>query len=731
LLRYRRDFPLAVVEAKPEYKTAADGLQQAKQYAEMLGLKFAYASNGPDTIEFDYFTGLEKTISSYPSPEELWRRYRDGKQLKNDTAVDQLLTPINFTLRQGERYYQEIAINRAVEAIVTGKRRILLTMATGTGKTPVAFQICWKLWNARWNRTREHRRPKILYLSDRNILIDDPKDKIFAQFGDARAKIEYGNAIKSREVYFAIYQALAEDERRPGLYKEYAPEFFDLIIVDECHRGSAREESNWREILEYFEPAYQLGMTATPLRDETRDTYLYFGNPIYQYSLRQGIEDGFLAPYRVHRVITQWDAVGWRPSKDDIDRYGRRIPDEVYGTPDFERKVALLKRTEAIAKHLTDFLNKTDRFAKTIVFCVDQEHASDMRTVLNNLNSDLVRQYPDYVCRVTADEGDIGRGHLSRFQDVESRSPVILTTSQLLTTGVDAPTCKNIVIARVVGSLTEFKQIIGRGTRVRDDYGKLWFNIIDYTGSATQRFADPDFDGDPAFISQEEIDAAGETTKEKIIDDGLPPPEGEELGPIIIDEGPPVERRKYYFDEGHVEIASHLVYELDPDGKQLRVLKYSDYAAEKVRTLYPSAPELRQKWANPLERSEIIDKLAERGISFDELAETAKQPNADPFDLLCHLAFNAPLRTRRERAQRLREERKDFFDQYGSEARAILNELLDKYAEYGTAQFVLPDVLQIPPISARGNVIEIAKMFGGGDKLREAVNQLQSLLYAA
>src|SRR5437773_2492713 len=447
LLRYRRDFPLAVVEAKPEYKTAADGLQPAKQYAEMLGVSFAYASNGPDTIEFDYFTGLEKAINAYPSPEELWRRYRDGKQLKNDTAVEQLLTPINFTLKQGERYYQEIAINHA----------------------------------------------------------------------------------------------LAEDERRPGLYKEYAPDFFDLIIIDECHRGSAREESNWREILKYFEPAYQLGMTATPLRDETRDTYLYFGNPIYQYSLRQGIEDGFLAPYRVHRVITQWDAAGWRPSKDDIDRYGRRIPDEVYGTADFERKVALLKRTEAIAKHLTDFLNKTDRFAKTIVFCVDQEHASDMRTALNNLNSDHVRQYPDYDGRRTADEGDIGRGHLSRFQDVESRSPVILTTSQLLTTGVDAPTCKNIVIARVVGSLTEFKQIIGRGTRVRDDYGKLWFNIIDYTGSATQRFADPDFDGDPAFISQEEVDAAGKTTNERIIDDGLPPLEGEDKGPIVIDEAPTVE----------------------------------------------------------------------------------------------------------------------------------------------------------------------------------------------
>src|SRR6266513_1891929 len=595
--------------------------------------------------------GQEQHLEPFPKPIELWQRFRASENIADDETASKVLTPANAAIGKGQRYYQEIAINRVVQAVLQGKKRILLTMATGTGKTAVAFQNGWKLWNARWNRTGEHRRPKILYLSDRNILIDDPKDKIFAQFGDARAKIENGNAIKSREIYFAIYQALAKDEHRHGLYKEYAPDFFDLIIVDECHRGSARDESNWREILEYFEPATQLGMTATPLREDNRDTYLYFGNPIYQYSLRQGIDDGFLAPYRVHRVISEWDAAGWRPSKDDLDRYGREIPDDEYQTKDFERVVALRARTEAIARHLADFMKKTDRFAKTIIFCVDQEHASETRRVLNNLNSDLAKKLSDYVCRVTADEGDIGRGHLSKFQDVESQSPVILTTSQLLTTGVDAPTCKNIVIARVVGSMTEFKQIIGRGTRVRDDYGKLWFNILDYTGSATQRFADPDFDGDPAFISQEEIDAAGKTTKEKIIDDGLPPLEGEDQGPIIIDEGPPVERRKYYFDEGHVEIASHLVYELDPDGKQLRVLKFTDYAAEKVRTLYPTAPELRKKWANPSQRSEIIDKLAQRGISFDELAETAKQPDADPFDLLCHVAFNAPLRTRRERAQ--------------------------------------------------------------------------------
>jgi type I restriction enzyme R subunit len=334
---------------------------------------------------------------------------------------------------------------------------------------------------------------------------------MFSAFGDARWKIEGGAVTHSRELYFATYQSIAKDERRPGLYKEFARDFFDLIIVDECHRGSASEDSNWREILEYFEPAYQLGMTATPLRQDNKDTYAYFHNPIYTYSLKQGIDDGFLAPYRVHRIVTQWDAAGWRPSKDDLDRYGRRIPDEVYGTPDFERKVALLKRTEAVARHLTDFLKKTDRFAKTIVFCVDQEHASEMRAALNNLNADLVQQYPDYICRVTSDEGEIGRGHMGRFQDVETRSPVILTTSQLLSTGLDAPTCRNIVLVRLVNSMVEFKQIIGRGTRVREDYGKLWFNILDYTGTATRNFADPAFDGEPAFATQEEIDEHGQT----------------------------------------------------------------------------------------------------------------------------------------------------------------------------------------------------------------------------
>ncbi|GJL60175.1 MAG: DEAD/DEAH box helicase [Nitrospirales bacterium] len=735
LLRYTRDFMIAVVEAKAAFKSPGDGLGQAKEYAEMLGLKFAYSTNGHGIIEFDYTTGKEREIEAFPDPDDLWQRFRTHQNISDGKTTYQILTPSNHLTGKSPRYYQEIAINRTVQYILQGKQRILLTMATGTGKTVVAFQICWKLWSSRWNRSGEHRRPKILYLADRNILIDDPKDKIFVAMGDARWKIEHGEASKGREMYFAIYQALAKDERRPGLYKEYAPDFFDLIIVDECHRGSARTTSNWREILEYFRPAFQLGMTATPLREDNRDTYKYFGNPIYTYSLKQGIEDGFLAPYRVHRVMTTWDAAGWRPSKDDLDRFGREIPDEEYQTKDFERVVALRKRTEAIAQHLTNFMKNTDRFAKTIVFCVDQDHADEMRRAINNLNSDLVQQFPDYVCRVTSEEGQVGRGHLGRFQDVETSSPVILTTSQLLTTGVDAPTCKNIVLARVVESMTDFKQIIGRGTRVRDDYGKLYFNILDYTGSATRLFADPDFDGEPALITEERINEDGVTVPAtyEIIADHSVAAENEESFLINqkIGDDSEGQRRKYFFDGGQVEIVAHLVYEVDPDGKQLSMVQYTAYAAEKVKSLYPSAANLKTQWANPEQRSEIIEMLAERGIDFDELATAAQQPEADPFDLLCHIAFNAPLRTRRERADRLRKEKKDFFDQYGHEAQAVLKELLEKYAEHGTAQFLIPDVLKVPPISEHGNVVEIAKLFGGPDQLREAIHRLQTLLYAA
>ncbi len=405
LLRYRPNCMIAVVEAKAVYKNSRDGLQQAKEYAQILDLKFAYSTNGQGIVEHDFLSGRETDLNSFPTPDELWGRFNSYLGMKMPEQEQRFLTPSLPVSGKPLRYYQEIAINRTTQAILKGKRRILLNMATGTGKTDVAFHICWRLWSTRWNRNNEPRRPRILYLSDRSILVDDPKDKQFAPFGDARWKIQ-GEAIKSREMYFATYQAIAKDERRPGLYREYRPEFFDLIIVDECHRGSARDESNWREILEYFEPAYQLGMTATPLREDNRDTYRYFGNPVYTYSLRQGIDDGFLAPYRVHRIVTDVDATGWRPSKDELDRYGRPIPDEQYETADFERIVALKARTQAIAKSVTDFLRNTDVFDKTIVFCVDQEHADEMRHAINNLCADLAVQHPDYVVRIVADEGD-------------------------------------------------------------------------------------------------------------------------------------------------------------------------------------------------------------------------------------------------------------------------------------------------------------------------------------
>lgn len=438
LLKYTRDFPIAVVEAKPENSSVGQGMQQAKDYAEILGLKFAYSTNGHEILEFDYTTGEEQLLASFPTPDELFKRLCGDEGLK-DEDLETLLSPYHHVSGYSPRYYQQIAINRAVQSVLQGKKRSLITMATGTGKTVVAFQISWKLWSARWNRTGDYRKPRILFLADRNVLVDDPKDKTFTPFGDARHKIEGGKVVKSREIYFAIYQSIASDERRPGLYKEFPQDFFDLIIIDECHRGSARDNSNWREILDYFEPAFQIGMTATPLREDNRDTYRYFGNPIYTYSLRQGIDDGFLAPYRVHRVISEVDAAGWRPSKGDVDRFGREIPDGEYHTKDFERVIALKARTDAFAKHLTDFMKRTDRFAKTIVFCVDQDHADEMRRALNNLNSDLSRKHPDYVARVTSEEGKIGKGHLSRFQELETSTPVILTTSQLLTTGVDAP----------------------------------------------------------------------------------------------------------------------------------------------------------------------------------------------------------------------------------------------------------------------------------------------------
>ena len=737
LLRYRADFPIAVVEAKARYKRAADGLQQAMDYAQVLGLQFAYATNGEGIVEFDFTTGAESALLDFPIPADLWDRFRRADGPTDDRTAQRLLTPAFPDRSRPLRYYQEIAINRTVQAVLEGRRRALLTLCTGSGKTIVAFQICWKLWQARWNTRGVSRRPKILFLADRNFLVDDPMVKDFLPFGDARHKLAGGDAVKSRDMYFSTYQTMAEDESRSGLYREFDPAFFDLIVVDECHRGSAREDSAWREILEWFEPATQIGMTATPRRQESADTYAYFGDPLYEYSLAQGIGDGFLAPYRVHRVITDYDAAGWRPTKGQLDRHGRQIQDAEYHTPDFERKVALRARTEAIAKHLAGFMAENDRLAKTIVFCVDQEHALEMRSALAAHNADLMKERPDYVCRVTADEGNIGSAHREAFQDVDTKTPAILTSSQLLTTGLDAPTCKNVVLARMVGSMAEFKQIIGRGTRLRPDYGKLAFNILDYTGTATQMFADPTFDGVPVREDETVIDSKGETVETIEGDDTLPDPDdvvGRDwdvsMDIATLDDDKDSGPRKFYVDEGEVEIIRHLVYELDADGRRLTCKHLTDYAGEKVRTLYPNASELRAGWLDTERRAEIVGRLEELGLDPATLAEAVGQAESDEFDLLCHLTYNTPLRTRRERAEKLVREQEAFFADFAPDARQVLDAVIEKYAEHGSAQLKLPDVLEVPPLSEWGNVIELSARFGGSAALRGAVTDMQRLLYA-
>lgn len=723
LLYYRPDHRIAVVEAKAKYKNPADGLQQAMEYAEILGLRFAYATNGHGIIEHDYFTGKQQTLARFPSPDNLWGRLRAAEGLTDDKVAEDLLFPFNRELRNPDgsiktpRYFQEIAISRAVQAVLQRKPRILITMATGTGKTFVAVQIVWKLW-------KTGRKRRILYLVDRNILVDQPLTREFSIFGDAVWKIQ-GEAKKGREIYFALYQALAEDESRPGLYKEYPPDFFDLIIVDECHRGSATDQSRWRRILEYFHPATQIGMTATPLREEIRDTYRYFGNPIYTYRLGQGIEDGFLAPYRVHRIVPSVDATGWRPERSQLDRFGREIPDGVYETKDFERVVSLLGRTDVVARHLTAYLKRTDRFAKTMVFCVDQEHAEDMRAALHQANEDITRQYPHYVARVTADEGKVGRGHLDDFMDPERDVPVILTTSKLLSTGVDAPTCRNIVLFKPIGSMVEFKQIIGRGTRLYPEKDKLSFTILDY-GGATRLFADPNFDGEPERITEEAVYPTAEEAGPSPKVEERPPWEAEDVVDESDEEQPP---RKYYVDGVEVRISAEVVYELDSSGKKQRVVKYTDYTKEQVRRLYPTPVELRTVWMDGEHRGAVIQALAERGIDFSTLVEATKQPDADPFDLLVHVAWNAPLRTRRERAERVRKERKDFWDRYSPQARAVLNDLLDKYTDHGVTQLDDLQILEVAPLSERGTPLEIAGFFGGSGQLRQAVSELQSMIY--
>jgi type I restriction enzyme, R subunit len=726
LLKHNRDYPIAVVEAKAEYLSPSDGLQQAMQYGQDLDLHFVYSTNGLGIVEFDFLTGQQRDLETFPTPTELWNRIRAHKGLE-PTVENKLLTPYNQEQGRIPRYYQRIAINRASEAILCGESRVLLTLATGTGKTAIAFQIAWRLWQSRWNASNEARRPRILFLADRDVLVRDPWRKDFAPFGDARHRIEGGIANTSREMYFATYQAIAEDETRPGLYKAYPPDFFDLIIVDEAHRGSATEGGSWQSILEYYSSAVKLGMTATPLRDDSRDTYAYYGDPIYTYTLAQGIQDGFLAPYQVRRIVSDADAVGFRPHPGMRDTYGRVVPDGEYGTKDFETTISLLPRTEAVAKHLIEYLKKTNPFDKTVVFCVDQEHAQQMRDAIAKLVPEQMRQYPDYVCRVTADDGDIGKGHLYKFQELEKTTPVILTTSKLLSTGVDAQTIKNVVLFRVIGTMSEFKQIIGRGTRVLEEYGKLFFTVLDYTGSATEKFADPDFDGLPASTTEIPITITTTEGEDELEPEQTTTPEQNGVRFTGTDHAPP---RKFMIRSGvSVSIAHEMVQELDASGKLLRTVEFTKYAGEQVSSLFRNPEDLRLKWASAHERAQILQALEDHGVALEHLQLVTSGEDSDPFDLLCHVAFGAPLLTRKERAEAAKKKVQTLFQTHGQTALAILEELLERYVSDGVEEISDTRVFKLLPSTKHLNVVEIAKHFGGPMQLRETLEKLQGAIY--
>ncbi len=736
VLEVEPGFAVAAVEAKREYKLPGDGLQQAMRYAQMLDLPFAYSTNGKGIVEHDYDTGAERELVDFPSPDELWRRYRAWKGIVDDSVAETLLLPFNRDLRLPDgrvkepRYYQQVAIERALQAILSERRdRILLTLATGTGKTFLALQIIWKLWSSGW---RAERRPRILYLADRNILVDQPIAREFRPvFGDAVWKVR-GEAKTGREIYFALYQALADSGEALGVFRDYPSAYFDLIVVNECHRGSARDESDWRAILEHFSPAVQIGMTATPKRDANIDTYDYFGDPVYTYSLAQGIEDGFLAPYRVRRVVLSPDAFGWSPEPGQMDRFGREIPKGLYETRDFERVVSLLTRTEAAARHLTKYLKGTDRMAKTIVFCVNAEHANQMRRALIDANTDLVRQHPNYAVRIVSDEGDTGRLHLGDFADPEQETPVLATTAQLLSTGVDIPTVRNIVLFKPIGSIVEFKQIIGRGTRLYPDEDKLTFEIIDYSG-ATALFADPEFDGPPETPPLvEQIDKEGNTVGSGEVAESEPAYDGEPVGdadPGGLDDAG---ARKFYVNDGATAyIAAEGFYLPDAESGRLRLVEYSDYLASEVRRLYPSSGALRDAWRMRPGREQVVSALAAYGVSLEEAADRLGLQDMDALDLIAHVAWNGPTITRGQRVRRLRTDRRSFLETFAPEARAVLEDLLDKYAEHGISQLDDLRVLEVPPLDRHGSVVDIASRFGGSEQLRSAIADMEGLLYAA
>jgi len=711
ILYYKRNLPLAIVEAKDNNHSVGSGMQQGIEYAEILDIPFVYSSNGGAFLEHDMKNGTEREISlaDFPAPEELWTRYKGEQQITPEQ--EKLITePYHFQIGDKTlRYYQRVAINRTIEAIACGQNRILLVMATGTGKTYTAFQIIHRLWKSGTKK-------KILFLADRNFLIDQTMQQDFKPFKKIMTKITGKKLDSSYELYLSLYQQLAGDENEEP-FREFKPDFFDLIIIDECHRGSAKEESRWRKILEYFTNATQIGMTATPKQTKEVSNIDYFGKPLYTYSLKQGIDDGFLAPYKVIRIGIDKDLEGWRPPVGKIDIYGNEIEDREYNIKDYDRNLIIDDRTKTVAKRISDFLRGTNRFDKTIVFCVDIDHAERMRQALVNENSDLVAENKKYVMRITGDN-DEGKALLDYFIAEESKYPVVVTTSKLMTTGVDCKTCKLIVLDNNINSITEFKQIIGRGTRLKPEYyvgderhTKEYFTIMDFR-DACRLFADPDFDGDPIPPDENAPKPAP----------NLPPPELPD-GDLVNEP-----RVKYRVNDVDVVILNERVQYYDVDGK-LITESVTDYSKKNILGEYATLDDFLKAWNTSERKQAIIDELKERGVLLEALREAAGNRDIDDFDLICHIAFDRKPLTKAERAANVR--KRDYLSQYEGLAREILSALLDKYAANGIADLEQIGILQIDPFRAFGDIKKIMKAFGGKREYIDAVKKLQNQIYEA
>jgi len=718
--------PIALIEAKDQTHSLGAGMQQGLDYAETLDIPFVFSSNGDGFLFHDRTgnaTAMETELkpTEFPSPAELWQRYCAWKGLAGE-AVATVETPY-YDDGSGRvpRYYQVTAVNRTVEAVARGQDRILLVMATGTGKTYTAFQIIWRLWKSKQKK-------RILFLADRNILVDQTRTNDFKPFGAAMTKIEKRQANKAYEIYLSLYQAVTGNEEEKNIYKQFSPDFFDLIIIDECHRGSAAEDSAWREILDYFSGATQIGLTATPKETKEVSNIHYFGDPVYTYSLKQGIDDGFLAPYKVVRIDIDKDLQGWRPAKGQTDKHGNLIEDRIYNQKDFDRTIVLEKRTELVARKITEFLQATDPYAKTIVFCEDIDHAERMRQALVNLNPERVKENRKYVMRITGDEQE-GKAELDNFIDPESRYPVIATTSKLMTTGVDAQTCKLVVLDQRIQSMTEFKQIIGRGTRINEDYGKFWFTIMDFK-KATELFADPAFDGDPVQVFEPGPDEPPVPPEEPV--DEPPPGEGDnppEEPPLPPDE--PGEKRIKYVLGGEVSVyvVAERVQYYGPDGK-LITESLKDYTRKAVRKEFASLNDFLRRWTDAEKKQALIEELEAQGVLLEALAEEVGKKQGktfDPFDLICHVAFDRPALTRKERADQVK--KKDVFAKYGEQARAVLNGLLDKYADAGIESIEDIKILTLDPFTRLGTAPELIKSFGGKPAYLQAVQELEQELY--